>query len=278
MQTIKGVFASVALALAGVAIAAPSEISVNLKLDNSDYVCGERIRGVITVANSSPDEISVGRPDSRDVLIVEVYRAGDRSQVDKISKGNFTGAFKLKGGEGQKLEVFLGDHYGLRDPRRYLARPVLVHAGSRYEGEYRAFEVVQGIECGEALQMFSNRPGVQREFRLVHVNRGGAPHLFLAAKDTGGAARKWQTTDLGKYMRLGKPTVSILPSGEVITIHRYDADNFMRNDFWSLTDALEFRKRELVGDPTTAGQNRVHEIFKESGGIEAKKNPWWKFW
>ena len=43
-------------------------------------------------------------------------------------------------------------------------------------------------------------------------------------------------------------------------------------------DELEFHRRELVQDPETAGTNRVRELYKESGGIAPKTNPWWKFW
>ena len=38
----------------------PSEISVDLKLDEIDYVSGERIRGVVDVKNMSPYKVSVG--------------------------------------------------------------------------------------------------------------------------------------------------------------------------------------------------------------------------
>ena len=54
-------------------------------------------------------------------------------------------------------------------------------------------------------------------------------------------------------------------------------DQFVRTEFWSLPDELEYRMREAVGDPETAGTARVREMYKESG-VKPKKNPWWKFW
>ena len=65
--------------------------------------------------------------------------------------------------------------------------------------------------------------------------------------------------------------------GEVVVLHRLNKDQFVRSEFWSLPDALEFRMRESVRDPETAGTARVRELYKE-GGIKAKDNPWWKFW
>ena len=272
-----------ALALALVAASAcradtASEISVDLKLDEIDYVTGERVRGVVDVQNMAPQEVSVGYPDSRDRFLIEVYRSSDMLELERISRHPFVAAFSVRANEGQKLEVFLADHFGLREPSRYLARPVLVHAGKRYEGQYRVFDIVPGMKSTSALQMFANRKGLSREFELVHWARKGREHLFLTAKDSGENGRRWQATDIGPMMKITKPTISIMPGGEVIVLHRTSPDQFIRSEFWSLPDALELRSRMSVQDPDTAGQNRVQEMYKESGGVKAVARPWWKFW
>ena len=138
-----------------------SEIMVNLKLDCSDFVSGERIRGVVDIANPSPEKISVGYSNSQDAFFIEVFRASTMGQLTKVSKHAFVSAFRIDSGEGQKLETFLGDHYGLREPSRYLAKPVLVHNGVRYEGTMRAFDVVDGIRLSGAMQMFATRNGLR---------------------------------------------------------------------------------------------------------------------
>ncbi len=257
--------------------AATSEIKVDLKLDGSDFVTGERIRGVVDIANSSPDRVSVGYANSRDLFFVEVYRASDRCQLTRLGSRPFVARFRVDSGEGQKLETYLGDHYALREPSRYLAMPVLVHGGVRYEGAIRAFDVVEGIRITGAMQMFANRKGLQRNFSLVYWSRNRSEHLFLKAQDAGTSTQKWETRDLGPMLRIGDPTVSILPGGEVVVLHRLNQDQFARSEFWSLPDALEFRMRETVRDPETAGTARVRELYRD-GGVKAKPNPWWKFW
>ncbi len=257
--------------------AAPSEILVDLKLDSSDFVTGERIRGVVNIANPSPQKVSVGYSNSKDAFFIEVFRASDMRQLSRVAKRAFVSRFSINSGEGQKLEVFLGDHYALREPSRYLAKPVLVHNGIRYEGMLRAFDVVDGLRLTTALQLFKNRPGLQRELSLAYWSRNHSEHLFLLAKDTGSSNRVWATWDLGSILRLDKPSLSIMPSGEIVVLHRLNQDQFVRSEFWSLPDALEFRQREAVRDPETAGTARVRELYKE-GGIKPKTNPWWKFW
>ena len=226
------------------AFAETVEISVDLKFDSIDYVSGERVRAVVDVANMSPDTISVGYPSSKDTLFVEVFNSGGMEQLEKIGKGRFVSRFSLESNEGQ----------------------------------LRAFTVVPGMKVGSALQMFKNAEGLRREFTLLSWSRRNTEHLFLAAQDEGSVSRKWTTTDLGPFMRLRKPTLSVLGTGEVIVIHSCDRDRFRRSEFWSLPDALELNKREFVRDPETAGSERVKELYKESGGVQPVARPWWKFW
>ena len=233
------------LLMAGAARAeTPSEISVDLKLDEIDYVTGERVRGVVDVQNMAPQEVSVGYPDSRDRFLIEVYRSSDMLELERISRHPFVAAFSVRANEGQ----------------------------------YRAFDIVPGMKSTSALQMFANRKGLSREFELVHWARKGREHLFLTAKDSGENGRRWQATDIGPMMKITKPTISIMPGGEVIVLHRTSPDQFIRSEFWSLPDALELRSRMSVQDPDTAGQNRVQEMYKESGGVKAVERPGWKFW
>ena len=254
-----------------------SEIMVDLKLDSLDFVSGERIRGIVDIANPSPEKISVGYSNSKDSFFIEVFRASSMQQLTRVSKHAFVSEFRVDSGEGQKLETFLGDHYGLREPSRYLAKPVLVHNGIRYEGMMRAFDVVDGIRLAGAMQMFANRNGLRREFSLAYWPRSNSEHLFLRAKDVGISDRIWETRDLGPLLRLDKPSISVMPKGEIVVLHRLNQDQFVRSEFWSLPDAFEFRIRESVRDPETAGTARVRELYKE-GGVKPKENPWWKFW
>lgn len=258
-------------------LADTAEIRVNLKLDGSDFVVGERVRGVVDIANISPDKVSVGYSNSKDRFFIEVFRASDMNQLSRTSKHPFVARFVVETSKGQKLETFLGDHYSLTEPSRYLAKPVLVHNGIRYEGAMRAFDIVEGIKLTEATQLFSRNGNLQRHFSVVYWSRNHSEHIFLRANDSGASTTMWETRDLGPILRIDRPTVSIQPNGEVVVLHRLNQDNFVRSEYWSLPDELVFRFREAVKDPETAGTARVRELYKE-GGVKAKENPWWKFW
>ena len=273
----KGLVVGCWMLIAGSLFAATSEIRVDMKLDGDDFVTGERIRGVVDIANPSPERISVGYKNSKDVFFIEVFRASDMRQLERVSSRPFVDRFRIDSSEGQKLETFLGDHYDLRVPSHYLAKPVLVHNGARFEGAIRAFDVVEGMRIGGAMQMFANRKGLQRDFSLAYWSRNHSEHLFLLAKDSGISDRNWVTRDLGPMLRIEKPSISIMPKGEVVILHRLNTDQFVRSEFWSLPDELAFRIRETVRDPETAGTARVRELYKK-GGVKPKDHPWWKFW
>ena len=149
----------------GVAAAAalPSEISVQVRMDQSEYVIGERIRAVIAVENGSADVIDARTPASPDKLILELYRASDRYQFEKGSEDRpYVAGFALLSGEGQKLEVYYGDHFPVDDTIRYLARAVLVHDQTRYESALKSFTVVPGLRRGGALQIFEGQDNLKR--------------------------------------------------------------------------------------------------------------------
>ncbi len=279
-KTFSIVLSAAAITFASTAFSAalPSEITVKLVMSNDVYVEGERIRAVIDVANASADVIDCRTPGSPDRLFVELFRSYDQYQYDRINRKPFTAGFGLLSGEGQKLETFIGDHFRFDECIRYFARAVLVHGGMRFESSLKSFDVVPGLPCGTAMQMFSNREGLQRHFTLVHIGRDQVEHIFLKARDSGTSKQRWRTTDLGPVLRVTPPKISIKPTGEVMVLHRATQDQFLYSVFWSLPDDLEFQTREVMADPDIVGSERMRELYKEAGGLEPVKKAWWKFW
>ena len=279
-ETMKRTFA-LATALAGSLLlhGSTSEIKVSFSPDCTDYVSGERIRGVVDVLNASARKVSVGYANSEDRLFIEVFRADDRSQLDKVSSTPMTARFVIEPNQGQKLEVFLADHYDLLEERRYLVRPVLVHEGNRYEGMTKSINVVTGMKLASALQLFEGRDELRRNFEIVKWSRRGNDHLFLAARDEGSERRNWVTTDLGSFLRVTKPVISIMKTGVVVVLHRLDPETFVRSEFWSVPNGIELVGRERVQDPEMAGQNRVRELYNTPGNeVKPPERHWWEFW
>ena len=132
------------------------------------------------------------------------------------------------------------------------------------------------MTVGRAMQMFKNSPGLKRTFEIVYWMRGQNEHIFLKASDEGG--RIWRTTDLGSLLRITEPKISVMPNGEVVVLHRATQNQFMRSVFWSLPNALDFRKQETMVDPDVAGSERMRDLYMESGGVTPVKKSWWKFW
>lgn len=259
---------------------APSEISVVLRMDNGVYIMGERIRCVVTIENASADTVAVGYPGAEDILRIELFRASDNERYDCTANTPFTEPFLIKSGEGQHLESFLGDHYAFTAESRYRAKAVLVHNGMRYESALKSFDLVPGMRLASAMQMFTASPDLQRHFEVVYSPRANSEHAFLKIYDKNKrtVVRRWPTVDLGTILRVDAPKISIMPTGEVVILHRSTQDEFIRSVFWSLPGALEFHENERMLDPDVAGAERVKALYMESGDVETAKKPWWKVW
>ena len=169
-----------------------SELTVRLDLQKGDYIEGERIKAVVDVANASVDPIDARGPTAPDRLILELFRASDRHQFEKTSDKPYVEPFALLSGEGQLLDVYFAEHFPIVESTRYYARAVLIHKRTRYESALKSFNVVPGLRCGGAVQMFSNKEGLRREFELVW----SLPDVFefnlhelMMDPDVAGAAR-----------------------------------------------------------------------------------------
>ena len=124
--------------------------------------------------------------------------------------------------------------------------------------------------CSYSGQQPDSFPFEYREIYLPETARGDDEQLYLNSVD-----RDW-----GIW---GHNLSAVLPENPSPSVYArvgngVNRDQFCRTEFWSLPDALELNKRELVMDPETAGSERVKELYKESGGVKPVNRPWWKFW
>ena len=279
--------AAAALALAAAAFTAlaqqrsASEISVSFKPDHTEYVAGERIRGVVSVINASTETLhgnAAGAPD-RLCLEAKVKSSRGEERLDAAKDVPFTVRFAIDPSHRQNFEVFADRHFPMLRETRYLIRPVLVHGGARYEGSWRSISVVPGMKLGEYVQMFSNVDGLRRDFTLVYWGRDRLEHLFLKIRDISPAGEFYHPTrDLGPIMRVTKPTLSVSPRGEVTITRRNAQDSFARTVFWSLPDVFDHHKTESLVDPDVAGSAAVKATYKSGKPLKAKETKWWQFW
>lgn len=273
-------FAAAAFA-AGAQQRTACEISVSFKPDHTEYISGERIRGVVSVINASTEMLHGNGPGAPDLLFLEAKVKSSRGEerIDAAKGEPFTVRFAIDPSHRQNFEVFVDRHFPMLNETRYLIRPVLVHGGARYEGSWRSISVVPGMKLGEYVQMFSNVEGLRRDFTLVYWGRDRLEHLFLKIRDTTPSGKFYhRTRDLGPIMRVTKPTLSVSPRGEVTITRRNAQDSFARSVFWSLPDVFEHHKTESLVDPDVAGSAAVKATYKSGKPLKAKETKWWQFW
>ncbi|HRR35072.1 MAG TPA: hypothetical protein P5026_13300 [Kiritimatiellia bacterium] len=273
-----GKWVCVASVLCLAIMARAQQFDVKLTLAYSVFVVGEPVVVQIDLLNATRDPIVVGGAGATSVLLVEMTKGGEISELPPFRQDPVVAPFTLKPGEAAQHRISLDKWFSLEQEGKYLARVVLVHRGMRYESVKKSFDVVPGMPLGGGVQMFVNRDQLKRQFKLVFWHRNQEDRLFLRIEDDPGG-RIWDSIDLGTLMRSTPPKLDISPEGEVTVIHRATQDAFLRTVLWSLPEAVEIVERNQLVDPEISASQRVNALYGE-GANERKeeKKPWWKFW
>lgn len=265
-------------ALAAVSAAA-QQIDVSMTLAYNAYVMGEPVLVQLEALNATRDLLEVGAAGSRDVMLVEVSRAGQLGELKAFNAEPITGSVQLKPGQTMQHKVELDKWFPLVQEGKYLVRFVLVHNGIRYESPKKSFDIVPGLPLKDAVQMFVTKQNLKRLFKLVYWHRNQTDRLFLRIEDDPGS-RVWDSIDLGTMMRMTPPKIDISPEGEVTVVHRSTQDAFIRTVLWSLPNSVEVVERNNLLDPEISASQRVKSLYGEMAGEGEKeeKKSWWKFW
>ncbi|MBO4287016.1 MAG: hypothetical protein J5985_02485 [Kiritimatiellae bacterium] len=270
------------LAVAFISVAASAqEISLQMTLQNREYIVGEPLVVAFDFLNATRERISCGKNDSPDRFFVEVTKGTDQFDfVQPFNTEPIGGAFTVQGGDNRRIIAELDKWFPLLKEGKYLARGVLVHRGMRYESAKKSFDIVGGIKLQEGYQMFVNRTNLKRTFRLVYWSRNQMERLFLRISDEPGN-RVWDTIDLGTLLRTSPVRLDISPEGEVTIVQRASQDAFLRTLVWSLPDNIEIAERNPLIDPDISASQRAKSLYNEmvdDGKEKKSKKPWYKFW
>lgn len=257
------------------------ELSLQMTLQNREYIVGEPLLVAFDFLNVARTPISCGKDDSPDRFFVEITKVSDQFDfVKPFNQKPVGGAFTVQGGENRRITAELDKWFPLLKEGKYFVRGILVHRGMRYESAKKSFDIVGGIKLQEGYQMFVNRANLKRTFRLVYWSRNHMERLFLRISDEPGN-RVWDTIDLGTLLRTSPVRLDISPEGEVTIVQRASQDAFLRTLVWSLPDNVEIAERNPLIDPDISASQRAKSLYNEmvdDGKEKKSKKPWYKFW
>jgi len=257
--------------------AVEQRVDVAVTLAASTFITGEPVLIQAKVINLTRAPLAF-KPDSQDQFFIEVTRAGQLGELAPVADKPFIKPFTLAPGATFEHALEADKWFALYDSGKYIIRAVVLLGDTRYESAQRSFDVVPGLPLKEALQMFTNKKNLQRNFKLVYWTRDRVNRLFLRIEDEPGGL-VWDTIELGMLARDGNPRLDIALNGEVTIIHRATRDSFLRTVVWSLPDSVEIAERNALVDPDISASQRVRSLYGDlEDQTQQKKSSWWKFW
>lgn len=231
MKTTAGI-AAVLLLSARVLFAQTGGVSVDISLNQKQYLLGEELEAAVKVTNLSGQTLELGQDNSWLQFTIE-ERNG--STVPLVSEPNIAGAFSLKSSLAGTKRVNLAPHFAFRNPGSYQVKATLKVSqwGLTIQSQPMRFEVIGGtvlkaIPFGVPLPAgTTNRPPEVRRYVLQQANYL-KENLFLYARITDGdGLRTSKVVRLGPMTSFSKPEAQLDSESNLHVLFQAGARGFL---------------------------------------------------
>ena len=256
---------------------AAGQMSVDLHLDQSVYIVGEAVRADVAIVNHATTPFLIGPgPYRQNALFFQIKDSQHevlecaQAQVPMIPE------LALPGGETYHGAFELDEWYPMGRAGSYIVTALVRRDDQRYESSAHAIDIVPGLEIKTAIQLFADRPEIQRKLSLVYFMRKQSEYLFLRITDTPGE-RSWSTLELGHLLRTTPPKIEVSADGVVTVSHRATRDVYLTTRVRSTSSGVELLGQEQLIDTHAAEMMQAQQIRALE---EARKKPshwWWPF-
>ncbi len=266
-----GIVALAFLALLPVAYAA---VHASMKLEHSVFLRFEDIRATITIYNDTDDPYIIDGVATRgeSQLFFDVLYKGDRL---KPREGEpYVGRLLVLPDEKREVVIDLCDAYPLSREGRYFIKVVASQSGEVWESDATMIDIVPGMPIASTERMVAGYRDRLRRYSLRYWPREGHEALFLSVDEVKGG-HNYGVFELGKLVRVRKPSIRVDRKGEVRVWHQTGSDRYLFSKLQSRPDSVMF-----VGQ--TSHREDGSPYVDEPDDIQlppAKpKQRWWQFW
>ena len=215
------------IGLLGTALAAVAQVSVEVVLDQDQFLRDESLVVKVRVTNRSGQAIDLGKDSEWLSFAVESL---DGKVVNKLSDPNVTGEFRLESARVATRQVDLAPSYNLGEPGRYsVAATVKIKAwNEEVSSKPRTFQIVRGTKLWE--QEFGV-PGVAgtpdaRKFILQQANYQNSLKLYLRVADASDNVA-YRVFPLGQLVSFSQPEAQVDKASYLHVLFQTGARSFL---------------------------------------------------
>lgn len=225
-----------------------STVTVDVSLDQQQFLVGEEVRVIVRVTNFSGQPLELGKDNSWLSFSVE---SREKHFMEKYGDPNVIGAFTLQSSKSATKRVNIAPYFNIQKPGRYEVKVRVripqwnIEVASRPVG----FDVVRGAKLREiqfgvpAGEGESDRTPVIRKYILQQAQYQKELKLYIRLTDES-EARTLKLFPIARMESFGSPDAqldkfsnlhvlhrsgqhsftlcSMNPSGQILTLNRYD--------------------------------------------------------
>jgi len=215
------------IGLLGTTLVAVAQVSVEVVLDQDQFLRDEALRVKVRVTNRSGQAIELGKDNEWLTFAVESL---DGKVVTKLSPPDVTGEFKLESARVATRQVDLEPSYDLGEPGRYsVAATVKIKAWNEEVSSLpRAFQIVRGTKLWEQEFGVPGAAGTPdaRKYILQQANYQKSLKLYLRVADVNDNV-VYRVFPLGQLVSFSQPEAQIDKSSHLHVLFQTGARSFL---------------------------------------------------
>lgn len=266
-----------ALAFLAALPAARAAVHASMELEHNVFLRFESIRARLTIYNDTDDPFiidGVGTSGSSQLYFEVRYRG----RLLPVREGEpHVGRILVLPDERRVAEIDLCDAFPLSREGRYFIKAIASQADEAWESEMTMIDIVPGMPVASTERVVEGYPGRLRKFSLRYWPRDGHEHLFLSV-DEQRDGYNFGVFELGRLLRVSKPSLRVNRKGEVRVWHQCASDRYVLSALQARPDEVS-----LVGQtyhledgspyPKEGDQGDVQPLV-----VDKPKARWWEVW
>ena len=202
---------------------------VGLRIENDRLVQFEQVRAFVSIYNDSDYPFVFFNEEEEGNSWIEFVISGDHNRyVRRTVKSPMVAELRVLPEEKSSIMVDVSRWYDLTSMCGYNIAAAVVWKGIRFQSNSRRIEIVRGLPITSIARPAPGAMGSFRTYDLRYLSRRRMEHLFISI-DNRSTGVNYGVYDLGRLIRVVRPTIEVKRTGAVTVFHQSGKDKWTRS-------------------------------------------------
>jgi hypothetical protein len=221
---------SLLLAVAASALAQANSVSVDVFLEQTQFLANEELKVAVRITNLSGQKLQLGADPDWLTFVVE---SREKPLIEKVGDPDVTGAFALESSLTATKRVDLAPYFRLSEPGRYkvTARVKIAQWNSTIFSQAKTFDILRGTQLKEIQfgvppsEAAVGKPPEVRKYVLQQADYLNGMKLYVRITDlTGG--RTYKLLPVAKMLSFSRPEAQLDRFSNIHVLHQVAQRSF----------------------------------------------------